>query len=178
MSSSQSSTCKPTRYSSTAVSLRVRFSPRTKVYLVPHLSDMTAKEIAAVYMTDRDTKATQEDLVNTVKAMRSANRVTDCNYCSRGVEQLASAQAINDRQVAKRRVIDAVLDEQDEQYEAGFYNEAKIAEKARNCSQQAVEVAIKRGASDSSFVDSHVREEYMCKHQFAWNEGNMAGTCS
>ena len=97
----------------------VRFAPRTKVYLVQSSKDMTDEEISSTWTSDKGTKRNHVDVVKTVKAMRqtaSSSRTKRHNadnggsFCTRGLEHMQNAEHLEQRNIDKESVIDAVLD--------------------------------------------------------------------
>lgn len=139
----------------------VRFASRTNVYLVPSLSDMTDKEIASVWTSKEESKSIQHDMVKTIRAMRSRSTKRldqDDVVCHRGLEHMLSPQHMENRKSSKESVIDAVLDEQDLQFDAGIYDESRLAMASALTSKQASVRALVLAEVDAAYV-RHMRTD-------------------
>ena len=155
----------PSRRSRPGRRLGVRFGSRTKVYLIPSISDYSDKEFTAMWMVDEDRAAAQAGILGDIKAMRTAGAggagaTTDGEgHCSRGLEHMRSAAHMEQRKINKESVMNAVLDAQDAQFEANVINEEDLLEASSRNSRWARENAESMAASDAACVRRHVRPE-------------------
>ena len=106
---------------------RLQFSRRTRIYLIPTLDEFTQSEYDAYYRTPQDERESQDHLVKTITTARQyegGNLPQDLQVqlTTRGIEHMTCSTRMLRRSENKKRVINAVLDEQDQQfddYEAG-----------------------------------------------------------
>ena len=134
--------------------LAVGFQRRTWVYLVDSHYDYSDAEHDQVYQTEMDECRNRKDVVRCITVLRSGSeeqRRAD-DYCPRGLEKMQSSESILRSKAAKERVIDAVLDEQERQWEGNFDNASLLADISARQSANAVEIAILRAASDAAFA--------------------------
>lgn len=137
---------------------------QTRVYLPLHLNDMTDEEIKSAYISEEDTTRIQADVIETVKVMMhesagSAATPTAVfnDRCVRGLEDFQSQEHRNTRKEAKEAVIDAVMDEQEGQFDQGILDEARVAKASKSSSEDEDGIALERAASDAAFAaNSHV----------------------
>lgn len=134
--------------------LSVGFDRRTRVYLVEIHHDYSEAEYDQAYQTDVDERRNHQDIVRCITVLRTGSdeerRAED--YCPRGLEKMQSTESILRAKAAKERVVDAVLDEQDRQWEGNFNDTGLIADISARNSSNAVEIAILRAESDAAFA--------------------------
>ena len=97
---------------------QVGFNSRTQVYLVPSLGEYTDRELEAYFTTEQDNKRNQLDIVNNVTNARTRG-INAVGICIRGLEYLVNPRLNQERKIAKERHWDAILDEQQRQWDAG-----------------------------------------------------------
>ena len=131
-------------------SRQVGFNSRTQVYLVPSLGEYTDEELEACFTTEQDTKRNQRDIVTSTTGART-HGINAEGICIRGLEYLVNPSDVQDRQAAKERHYDAILDEQDRQWDAGvFPTDCDAIAKASLCtSQDSRDRAEMMGAKDA-----------------------------
>jgi hypothetical protein len=129
---------------------QVGFSSRTRVYLVPSLTEYTDQELEACFTTEQDTKRNQLDIVTSIRDARTHGPTAEGVYV-RGLEYLVNPSAVQERKIAKERHCDAVLDEQDCQWDAGVFptNWDAIAKVAIANSQESRDRAQMMGTKDA-----------------------------
>ena len=97
------------------------------MYLIPTLDELTDEEYDSTYWGAADEERSKEDLYKTILGARRVlgnlplPKIQD-EYTVRGIEHLVSSERLAQRREVKQRVLSAVLDEQDRQfdeYEAG-----------------------------------------------------------
>ena len=142
----------------------VRFAVRFTHIPTISIDDMSDEEHRATYDTDEDGTNRQQSLVECIAAMRTLS-LTETefeeqhNHTSRGIEMMMSHQSIQQAKARKMAVIDAVLDEQDDQFDQGYFDANRLAQvsteagNAHNSTQRALEAA----AADQAYVNDHVR---------------------
>mmetsp|Transcript_27425 Transcript_27425/g.79034 ORF Transcript_27425/g.79034 Transcript_27425/m.79034 type:complete len:262 (-) Transcript_27425:1726-2511(-) len=143
---------------SDSVAVHVTFSPKTRVRVIPSQRDMSTELKNKFWRTEEETKASNEEIVRTVNAVRSASRYRqpfseDDTRCARGLEKLIPAASL--RLKARRAMLtDAVLSAQEEEWEEG--NWLAEPEFLRNISKAysnaSVDEAVVRGAKDEAYV--------------------------
>ena len=127
----------------------VVFDRRTRVYLIPTLSEMKQKEYDACFVTDAESKEAQEEMLSCILAMRRGlnDNDDDSGLCFRGIEHMRSAASMSQRNDHKLHVTDSILDAQDEDEDPDH-----IAAVARRVTRWAVEAALTKASSDAAFV--------------------------
>lgn len=148
--------------SSKACPKTLRISPNIQV--IPHLalSDYTNKEYDSTWETENDRARTHRHLAETLLLMRNNDGdipTAQGDHTSRGLECMISPETLQRFKVTKAAVIDAVLDEQERQFDernlhpvkAFDYNEAlmKMANLSLELSREARDCALVRGHRDS-----------------------------
>ena len=138
----------------------VSFANRTKVHTVKHVNDYTDEELCSTFQQPKDIKANQHEIVETVRHVRKHGIKSlvraDSLYCSRGLEAIACPQTLKTKQANKSSVIDAVLDEQDRQWDAGIFpsNWQRIAQASALHSQSSRDEALTLGTKDAAMAKS------------------------
>ena len=128
----------------------MRFANRSKVYLVPALADMTDAEIDRTWTTDEDSKSTQLEIVEAIRAMREGTEHdNEDRVCIRGLEHMRSAAHLEQRKINKECVLRAVLDEQEQQWSTGKDDVEEIANASVHNSKWARESAASLGKADA-----------------------------
>lgn len=105
----------------------LKFKRQTRVYLIPTLDELTDEEYESIYRSPADEERSKEDIFKTILGVRRVlNNLpppkTQEEHTIRGIEHLVCAVRLAQRTEVKQRVLNAVLDEQDrqfDQYEAG-----------------------------------------------------------
>ena len=130
--------------------LSVGFTKRTRIYLVESLSDFSDSEIDAVWITPEESKASLADVAKNIRAMRSNAAEDDSlGLCFRGLEAMRSASILQTSKSNKEKHIDAILDEQDRQWEEAEISHDKIGKVSQSSSEQARQYAIAKGTHDN-----------------------------
>ena len=145
--------------SSKACPKTLRISPNIQV--IPHLalSDYTDEEYDNTWETENDRARSHRHLVETLLLMRTNDgdfpTAHQDDHTSRGLECMASPATLQRSKVSKAAVIDAVLDEQERQFDernlhpakAFDYNEAlmKMANLSLELSRKTRDCALVRG---------------------------------
>ena len=144
------------------ISSTVHLLNKTKIYLIPTADELSPEEFEATYRTPQDEIKTQQELVTTIMIARQnhgqvPHELQD-EYTTRGIEHMAYDDNGHSqrRKAIKKQVIDAVLDEQDLQfdlYEAGktpaaISDPTKIATISSRNSQGCRMAAVRLGSDD------------------------------
>ena len=141
----------------------VRFNHRTRVYLVPDVSSYSQEEYDACFTTEADEKRNNNDIVKTITVMRTgsaADRECD-DFCDRGLEHMTSSAVAQQRKEDRTRVIDSVLDEQDEQWDGGYYDGDRLAAASQHLTFDAANLAATRAQSDASITGAASSSELL-----------------
>ena len=142
---------------------RLQFSRRTRIYLIPTLDELTQTEYDACYRTPQDEKESQDHLVQTITTARQHEggnipRDLQDRLTTRGIEHMTCSNRMRRRSEIKKRVVNAVLDEQDLQfddYEAGktttrpVSDPERIASVSRRMTRQCAIVARSKAMQDA-----------------------------
>ena len=135
---------------SAAQKRKVAFSPKIQLIgVVPAISDFTQEEIEANWYTENEFELIRKAYLFIVKLMEKTRPFQDDDeeLCSRGLESRT-------RDGARRRkrdvetAIDAVLSEQERQWEGSFYNAKQLATVYRQATAQACMAAYVRAQKD------------------------------
>jgi hypothetical protein len=107
----------------------VSFSRAVTAYKVIHINDYTEEEIAATWNGRSELMAIKMNILETLSRMKEDSRNTydSDGYCPRGLEHLTDEGAVNRRR-RRETAIDAVLEEQELQYEDNMHDELLIAD--------------------------------------------------
>ena len=112
----------------------VTFASRAQALIIPNVQDYTDAQKQRMWQTPEDKKSDQADLVRTVRAARTANvEITTSNrrcsieddedeLCYRGLEHLCSPASMNLKVRRREKLNDALLDEQDAQWQSGAFH--------------------------------------------------------
>jgi hypothetical protein len=142
------------------------------------LAELTTGEFAATYRTPDDDTANQQDIIRTIQAMAqhnfhdggalppallhngdddaassSATSSTTDELTTRGLEHMRSSEHVRERKETKLLVTDAILDEQEEQWDCGrtvAESEDDIADVSRAVTSRSVQEALERAAGDAA----------------------------
>jgi hypothetical protein len=126
----------------------ITFSPFATVYNVLHVNDYTDEEIVcARYDAGELETIKKTDVISTLSMMKGGLQIPDENpwYCCRGLESL-TREGSTRRRANREKAWNAVLDEQDLQWEKDICEPQAIsnayAELSRDCQDAAVMKAI------------------------------------
>ena len=130
----------------------VTFRPKVRVLEIPTVEEMSEHEIASVWITTEESERNQADLVESVRAARKNPR--DATICIRGIEDLIDLTKVLRKKTCRKDLIDAVLDNQEAQWERGLYHTdpKEIRSVATEISRQSVEEAIMLAAKDEAYI--------------------------
>ena len=129
---------------------QVGFNGRTLVYLVFSLDEYTGQELEACFTTDQDNERNQLDIINNVTKVRMHGPTAE-GICIRGLEYLVDSRLYRERKIAKERHYDAILDEQNRQWDANVLptDWDAIAKVSLQSSKKSREKAQMMGAKDA-----------------------------
>ena len=134
----------------------LRFSPTTMIMPTLALSDYTDKEYMydATWTTEDDDVKSQQHLVQTIRLMQTNNGFIgeehQEDFTARGLENMASSAVHERTKASKRRVVTAVLDEQERLLGSGKAVDledisARLATTSLSLSKDARDRALARG---------------------------------
>ena len=137
----------------------VTFQMFSRVHEIPTIDEMSDREIASLWQTPEDAQRHQDDLVKCISAARK--NPFDATICTRGIERLMDPTAVLRLRVCRKNLIDAVLDNQEEQWRSGLYhaNSEEIRSIANKITRQSIEAAIALAAKDEAYVCIMRRKE-------------------
>ena len=134
----------------------VHFNPRTSVRVIPALDNYTDEELNSCFWSEQDDIASKDHIVETVKAIRAGelddDSDNDQHCCSRGLEQLATVRARDEVKQRRRRILHAVMDEQDFQWSQNIEDDVRIAIVALRESVPSRNKALVAAAQDAAYV--------------------------
>lgn len=151
---------------------QVSLDPKTRIYLHLHLADFSLEEYNASFLTNEDMDRIQLENVNTIRHLRSQNTNhenqgrndeeadTSSEYTARGLEVMSSTESVQALQQTKQAAIDAVMDQQDEQFDGEYCDHDRIAVVYMAETSDSASAAFIRGASDATYVNRFVRESH------------------
>ena len=147
---------------------QVSFDPMTRIYLHLHLADFSQEEYNASFLTNEDMGRIQLEYINTIGRLRSQinnnesqgsdQEDTSSEYTPRGLEVMSSTESVQAHRQTKQAAIDAVMDQQDEQFDGEYCDHDRIAVVYMAETSDSVRAACIRGASDATYVNRFVRE--------------------
>ena len=137
----------------------VSFNPKMRVFEIPTVGELSVREIQSLWPTSEESKKNQSDIVTSVRMARKNPR--DASVCTRGIEKLLDPASVARLRKCREDLIDAVLDNQEEQWQRGLYHAdpEEIRSIASRISQQSVEEAITLAAKDEAYVRTMRRRE-------------------
>ena len=137
----------------------VTFQLFARVHEIPTIDEMSDHEISSLWQTPEDSQRHQDDLVKCISAARK--NPCDATICTRGIERLMDPTSVLRLRVCRKDLIDAVLDNQEEQWRRGIYhaNPEEIRSIAIKIARQSVEAAIALAAKDEAYVRIMRRKE-------------------
>lgn len=106
----------------------LRFAANDVVRITISRHDYTDAELEASWFQEDEYTEITMQCCKQVRKMEKGKVFKDKKYCSRGLESL-TRQAAMDKAYSRRLAFDAVLDEQDEQWQLGVVDEEAIAER-------------------------------------------------
>lgn len=145
---------------STKSQKKIGFERKTKIYLIPSLSEYSDDEMDACWISEEDNKISQADLTTTILLCRQHNGSIPVDrqddLTTRGIEYLCTQAAMERRKVTRHTHINAVLDEQDDQWDkhatAVEDQVEAIQQVSSTWSAQSTNEAIARAAQDEAFL--------------------------
>ena len=143
-----------TATATTANKRSVGFAKRTRIYLVESLSDFSDAEIDAAWITPEENKTSLADVAKNVQVMRrNATEDHSQGLCFRGLEALKNASILQATKTNKEEHVDAILDEQDRQWEEAEISHDEIAKISETSSEQARQLAVAKGLRDQNIYE-------------------------
>ena len=141
----------------TTTAKKLRFFSKTSIYLIRTLDEYTDDEIASYWRGDEDQSVSQADLLKTIKLARHHTSLSDeqqeqVDISFRGIEHMCCPEKMKRRKVTKKHHIDAVLDEQDAQWDENVLDEEAIRATSLQHSQNHRDEAISRASQDAAYL--------------------------
>ena len=130
----------------------VNFRGLTRTYLIPTLDEFTEDDYNRIFLTEKDRNKIQHDIIDSIAAMRINGQQSD--HCLRGLESIRSHSHSEKAKTRRLQVINAVLDEQDLQWDEhdDIVDHERLSQASMRHSSSAIEDAIARATEDSLFV--------------------------
>ena len=127
--------------------------------IVHHISilDMTDEEIGATWILPHEKHSAQREAKETIKCMRNCpSQITEENQmCERGLEHHRTPAMKRTREAIKRSVCNAVLDEQEDQYQNSWTpNPEAIRQASLYISRASTERALRLAEADAEYARS------------------------
>ena len=140
----------------------VSFATKATASIIASLDDISEEEKEALWRTAQDRKDEELSIVQTVKAYRKAatkksgskKHEVPQDMTSRGIEHLIDPENRERLRQRRDRMVDAVLDLQDDYWKRGAHLAEPVALRTVSMKHTAadVEEAIKKAASDEAYV--------------------------
>ena len=141
-------------------SIPVSFNSKTKVFLIPTVDEMSDAEWDATYPTAEDMHRGQRNVVESILSLRRGNDESiEDGVCHRGLEHMRNPTTVETSRAAKMTVIDAVLHEQERQWDAGIFDDVALARVAEAASRSARDTALSLAAADEAFARRYQKEK-------------------
>ena len=141
-------------------SIPVSFNSKTRIFLIPTVNEMSDAEWDVTYPTAEDMHRGQRNVVESILSLRQGrDESIEDGICHRGLEHMRSPATVEASRAAKMAVIDAVLYEQERQWDAGIFDEAALARVAEEASKTAKDVAHSLAVADEVFAGRYQKEE-------------------
>ena len=136
------------------------FSSKTKVFLISTVNEMSDVEWDATYPTAEDMHRGQRNVVESILSLRQGkDESIEDGVCHRGLEHMRTPATVETSRAAKMAVIDAVLHEQERQWDAGIFDDAALARVAEGASRSARDAALSLAAADEVFARHYQKEK-------------------
>ena len=135
----------------------ITFAPTTMIVHHIGILDMTDEEIGATWILPHEKHLAQREAKETIKCMRNCpSQVTEENQmCERGLEHHRTPATKRTREAIKRSVCNAVLDEQDDQYQNSWTpNPEAIRQASLYISRASTERALRLAEADANYARS------------------------
>lgn len=135
----------------------VTFAPTTMIVHHICILDMTDEEIGATWILPHEKQSAQREAKETIKCMRNCpSQVTEENQmCERGLEHHRTPAMKRTREAIKRSVCNAVLDEQEDQYQNAWTpNPEAIRQASLYVSRASTERALRLAEIDADYARS------------------------
>jgi hypothetical protein len=137
------------------IDLTVRFAPTTDVCPSLARKDYTPQEMRACWYQGEEYRKITKECCKQIKKMQNGEVLKDKKYCSRGLESHTRLAAIS-KTLNRQTAINAVLDEQEDQWQMGVGLDEDIAQR-----YQQTTSSCQLWASTVGLRDQRVAEEYM-----------------
>ncbi|KAL3912380.1 MAG: hypothetical protein SGILL_006906 [Bacillariaceae sp.] len=144
------------RSSSRSPDLFVSFTSDVDVKEMPHLKDMPAEEVSAVWYNSADFEKIKKNLVTTLRLM-IANKPVGSDMCTRGIE-FRTPQGAKFRKKNKLEALTAVWNEQVAQWKENVTDDEAIRRVYLEHSTKCLETAQKFGMHDEKAVEKYLGE--------------------
>ena len=130
-----------------------------KTLVIHHMSilDMSDEEIASTWILPHEKQSAQREAKETIQCMRnSPSQVTEENHmCERGLEHHRTPAMKRTREAIKRSVCNAVLDEQEDQYQNSWNPDPEaIRQASLYISRASTERALRLAEADAEYARS------------------------
>lgn len=135
----------------------VAFSPNVLVYRTTHINDFTDEEIQNAWYNDKEMR----DIVSECVDMISSKKTDEEQFCMRGLE-CRTPQGQKRRTSNRFCTIDAVLEEQEAQWECDEYDVERIRTISRQYTKPSQAEALQFGLEDEKEAMAIHREGESC----------------
>lgn len=141
----------------------VHFKETVSVRPIPHVDNIPADEVAAVWFCKKDFEDMKKSFATTLRLIAYGEfKADDAEHCARGLEFRTRAGALARRE-NKWNALNAVLDEQDRQRELGINNDKLLSQiyitENRLCRQSALELGRQDEEEAREYVVTPVVED-------------------
>jgi hypothetical protein len=135
----------------------VSFEQHVDVKEIPHIKDLSAEEVSAVWYNGEDFEAIKKSLVVTLRLM-IASKPVGSDQCTRGLE-FRTPQGAKYRKKNKLEALTAVWNEQVAQWKDNVSNDEAIRRVYVEQSKKCIETARKFGMHDERAVQKYLGED-------------------
>ena len=139
-----------------SVNKSVSFASKSKCLVIPSLDGMSEAEKDVIFVTPKEVKDGQVEIVQTVRAARRGQLPSPSNeivYCTRGLEDVICPTTCQRTKTRRVNLINAVLDAQDKEWQKGAVHvDPNVLKGAsERFSWEGVDRAIVKAASDEAY---------------------------
>ena len=145
--------------------VQVSFSPKARVRIIPSQRDMSKELKAKFWRTSDETKASHNEVVKTVKAVRagSTGQVPATNgdiLCDRGLENLFPIASLR-LKTRREELTNAILTAQEKEWQEGYWlaNPEFLRAISIMYTSRSADEAVMRGAKDEARVRGMRRQK-------------------
>jgi len=138
------------------VSRSVHWASQCEVFEIIHINDMEDEEVFSCWYHEEDYSMIKKRIRVSVLLMEAGRAVESPEHTDRGIE-CRTADGARERYRNRRKTVNAVLDEQDSQWDNNVKDDDRLAKVSMGHSGKSRVSAMVRARQDQEFVRAHLR---------------------